>query len=410
MAKRISAVIIGLICLMSLQKSPAEAEVLYSDKHGVRVTYHIADTGVHTYCSLSPQKDLNYTNKKIKIWKVSLRITNGSGRKIKPGGAWIAYINVEPDRGSTLGYCFYNWVGDLHKTDGQSEQSKFMFSIASGVYAIWPGRTLSNSSYLYLYEDQKPALTGWRFSGYEFLREKKKTPRTQQSAKQAKTRFQDAKTRKRQTGKAAKRNWPTTRPRRGLAGSLILLIDISGSMKGAKLKSAKLAAVDTIRKAIKSNTEVAVIAFEGNCSNPIDGSTGFTRDETRLVSFVNGLSAKGKTPLATAIEATNRFMKRNKSATSSTQMVLLLADGEDDCGGLDEVLRKLKQNNLLYRHETVGLEASASAQKQLQSIAAQSGGNYHNATSQNLSKVFGDVVDSNAGDLMKMLDMLGKFK
>ena len=400
-AKRISAVIIGLICLMCLPKSPAEAEVLYSDKHGVRIVYEFEDTGKQTRCSLGPPKDLNYTDKKIKVWKVSLRITNGSGRKIKPTGAEIAHINVEPDRGSTLGYCHYDWVGDLHKTDGQSEQSKFMFGIASGIYSIWPGRTLSNSSYLYLYEDQKPALSGWHFGGYEFLREKKKTPGTQHSAKQVKTR-------KPQIAKAGKRSRSPTR--RGLAGSLILLMDISGSMKGAKLKSAKRAAVDTIRKAIKSKTEVAVIAFEGNCKDPIDGSTGFTRDENRLIAFVNGLSAKGKTPLATALEATNRFMKRNKSATSGTQMILLLADGEDDCGGLDEVLEKLKKNNLLYRHETVGLEASGSAQKQLRSIAAQSGGNYHNATSQNLSKVFGDAIDSNAGDLMKMLDMLGKFK
>ena len=56
-------------------------------------------------------------------------------------------------------------------------------------------------------------------------------------------------------------------------------------------------------------------------------------------------------------------------------------DGEDDCGGLDEVLRKLKKNNLLHRHETAGPETSPSAQKQLQSIATQSGGNYHKATS-----------------------------
>ncbi len=42
---------------------------------------------------------------------------------------------------------------------------------------------------------------------------------------------------------------------------------------------------------------------------------------------------------------------------------------------------------------------------QLQHITTQSGGNYHSATSQNLSKVF-----SNAMDLMKMLDLIGKFR
>ena len=176
-------------------------------------------------------------------------------------------------------------------------------------------------------------------------------------------------------------------------------------MSGSKLSSAKQAAISTIRKAIKSKTEIAILAFEGNCANPIDSSIGFTRNENQLVAFVNSLTAQGGTPLATALEATNRFMKQRKSAVSRTQMILLLADGDDACGNLDAVLAQLKQNNLLYRHETVGLEVSGSAQRQLRNIAEQSGGNYHNATSQNLSKVFSDALD-----LMKMLDMIGKFQ
>ena len=176
-------------------------------------------------------------------------------------------------------------------------------------------------------------------------------------------------------------------------------------MDGTKLRSAKSAAIETIRKAIGSNTEIAVLAFEGDCQQPIHASIGFTRNENELIAFVNGLSATGGTPLATALEATNRFMNQHKSATSRTQMILLLADGDDDCGNLDTVLQRLKHNNLLYRHETVGLEVSGAAQQQLQHIAAQSGGNYHHASSETLSKVFSDAVD-----LMKMLDMIGKFR
>ena len=146
--------------------------------------------------------------------------------------------------------------------------------------------------------------------------------------------------------------------RGGPSGSLLLLIDVSGSMNGTKLSSAKRAAVDTIRKAIKNKTEIAVLAFEGDCASPINNSIGFTRNESQLVAFVNGLDAQGGTPLATALEATNRFMQQHKSGASRTQMILLLADGDDDCGGLNQVLSRLKKNNLLYRHETVGLEVS----------------------------------------------------
>ena len=192
---------------------------------------------------------------------------------------------------------------------------------------------------------------------------------------------------------------------RGASSSLLLLIDVSGSMQGSKLSSAKKAAIDTIRKAIKSETEIAVLAFEGDCNQPIRDLIGFSRNERELIAFVNGLTAKGGTPLATALDVTNRFMQQNKSAGSKTQMILLLADGHDDCGSLESVLSNLKKNNLLYRHETVGLEVDDAAKRQLENIAIQSGGKYHSATNANLSKVF-----SNAVDLMRMLDMLGKFK
>ena len=74
-------------------------------------------------------------------------------------------------------------------------------------------------------------------------------------------------------------------------------------------------------------------------------------------------------------------------------------------GEVKRVCGEVPNLALLYRHETVGLEVSGSAQRQLQNIATQSGGKYHSATSQNLSKVFSDAMD-----LMKMLDMIGKFR
>lgn len=263
--------LIGLVALLwGLGNAAEDPEVLYEDEHGVQVVYTVTDTGHYTRC-ISPEGE-NYTDKRIKVWEVRLKITNGSGRRIKPDLQGIAWVSVDPHQGSALGYCYYDRVENLYRIDGHGDQSKFMFHIATLVYAIPAGRTLSNSTYLY--EDQKPQITKWHFGGYRFLDDKPKTP--QASARQA--------------------------------------------------------------------------------------------------------------------------------PAHQTHMILLLADGDDDCGGLDVVLQKLKQKNLLYRHETVGLEVSGAAQKQLQSIATQSGGNFHSATSHNLSQVFSDAVD-----LMRMLDMLGNF-
>ncbi len=344
---------VALLCI--ILEAPAVAKVLYSDRHGVRVEYTATDTGHSTSCSSSPANDANYTTKKIKVWKVSLKITNGSGRRIRPEGPEIAWMTVEPDHGSTLGYCSYERLPNLYKIDGRSDQMKLMFGIALGVRAIAPGRALSNSTYLYLYEDQKPSLSRWQFDGYTFLEDtKKQTKKSKQPAKRAPNAQKTAPSTTRSDNRPA-------RAVTGPSGSLLLLIDISGSMSGSKLSSAKRAAVDTIRKAIKNKTEIAVLAFEGDCTSPIHSSVGFTRNEAELVAFVNSLSAQGGTPLATALEVTNRFMQQHKSAASRTQMILLLADGNDDCGDLGTVLRTLKHNNLLYRHETVGLEVSDAA-------------------------------------------------
>lgn len=390
----------SLVFMLCAWGNPAEAEVLYGDEHGIRVEYAATDTGQSVSCSSNATDDPNYTTRKIRIWKASLKITNGSDRRIKPHDPEIALMNVDPSQGSSLDYCWYEKLPNFSRVDGQSDQHKLLFGIALAVPAIPPGRTLSNSTYLYLYEDVKPQLTHWTFGGYTFLEDRKSRTKPESPPQPdkgtASSRQSDAPTPDHQP--------PQSTDRSGPSGSLLLLIDVSGSMSGSKLSSAKQAAVDTIRKAIRNRTEIAVLAFEGDCGNPIHDSVGFSRNERELVAFVNGLTADGGTPLATALEATSRFMRQYTSAGSKTQMILLLADGDDDCGGLNTVLSKLKKNNLLYRHETVGLEVDDAARRQLQNIATQSGGNYHSATSENLSQVFSDAVD-----LMRMLDMLGKF-
>ena len=86
-------------------------------------------------------------------------------------------------------------------------------------------------------------------------------------------------------------------------------------------------------------------------------------------------------------------------------MLLLLTDGDDGGVGLDSVLCGLKGNNLPYQHETAGLEVDDAACRQFENTAAQSAGKCHSTTSANPSKVF-----SSAFDLMRMPEMLGKFR
>ena len=309
------------------------------------------------------------------VWQLDFSVHNGTGKRLDHliarfsiAAEWPPCTTWEGPSGS------YAEPVEWADTIGRIQRSGTPWVVA-------PGETLKTTRFILVFHEDRPRFRDWSVD-YTFAAPSKQPPPPATTSKQP----------PRSTG-----NTPS--------GSLILLIDVSGSMDGTKLRSAKSAAIETIRKAIGSKTEVAVMAFEGDCQQPIHASTGFTRNESELIAFVNGLSAEGGTPLATALEATNRFMQQHKSATSRAQMILLLADGDDDCGNLNTVLQDLKQNNLLYRHETVGLEVSGAARQQLRHIATQSGGNYHNASSKNLSKVFSDAVD-----LMKMLDMIGKFR
>ena len=378
------------------QGTGSPAGILYDDEHGIKVEYQITDTGQYTYCDDS--NDAAWTDEKIKVWKATVTLTNDSGQRIKPLGEGAATISVAEQGDATSDYCFYSAVPNFISV-GYPEQGGPAFGITVGkVYSVKPGRSLSGSKYLYLYESRKPVLTDWFFAGYEFLPDKNNGSVGVTQVGGQTDEHTGA------TGQSAGAETDGASPATGPSGSLVLLMDVSGSMEGVKLESAKQAAVSAIRKAIKNNTELAILTFEGDCGDPINASIGFTQDEDSLITFVEGLTALGGTPLATSLEVTNRFMAQHKSPGSQVQMILLLADGDDDCGGLNTVLQVLKQDNLLYRHETVGLEVSDAARRQLQTIAAQSGGNYHHATSDNLSKVFADAVE-----LMRMLDMLGNF-
>ncbi|PXY40377.1 hypothetical protein DMB65_12225 [Flavobacterium cheongpyeongense] len=189
--------------------------------------------------------------------------------------------------------------------------------------------------------------------------------------------------------------------------SLLILIDVSGSMSGDKLTQAKKAAQEAVEIALKNkNTEVAILAFEGKCSNPIHTANGFSTNLKNLTETIKRLTANGGTPLASALSRANSYMASNKSLASVTQMIILLADGNDDCGNLESVLASLAKKEIIFRHETIGLglDNNSTAQSQLKSIAQTTKGQYHNSSSsEELSVQFKNALEN-----MKMLEMMGK--
>jgi len=193
----------------------------------------------------------------------------------------------------------------------------------------------------------------------------------------------------------------------GTLGSVMLLIDTSGSMEGNKIASAKNAAINSAKRALDKKIEVAVFTFSGDCSNPIRSEMGFSNNFEKISAFINSLTAGGGTPLAPAIEQASSFLADNRSPSSQHQMTLLLADGNNDCGNIADTLDLLKQRGQIFRHETIGLEIEpySQASKELQDIASKTGGQYRAANDvQQLASVFNDAIDT-----ITMLEMLGGF-
>ncbi|VXD00312.1 conserved hypothetical protein [Pseudomonas sp. 9AZ] len=189
--------------------------------------------------------------------------------------------------------------------------------------------------------------------------------------------------------------------------SLLLLIDTSASMQGNRITEAKSAAKMVIDRTLQQGGEVAVLGFSGNCSNPIPQRHPFSRNAHSIGNFIESLTTNGGTPMSAAVEYANRYMALNRSDASNSEMILLLADGDDSCGIMSPVVKALKSDGILFRHQTVGLEigTDSAAVQQLEQLANDSGGDYQHAAN---AEELGASL-RRAAQAEDILEMLGRF-
>jgi uncharacterized protein YegL len=160
--------------------------------------------------------------------------------------------------------------------------------------------------------------------------------------------------------------------------SIILLIDVSGSMSGEKINAAKEGAQKIISMYSKYDTEYSVLTYSGSCSNPIKDQLNFTQDTSYIQNFLEELSTSNNTPLGEAYRFASWHMKL-QSKTNTQKLIFIIGDGGDDCKNLDEVLNELFQQDMLYQTISAGLEVDEKAKRDLQKIAIRSGGSYTDA-------------------------------
>ena len=111
--------------------------------------------------------------------------------------------------------------------------------------------------------------------------------------------------------------------------------------------------------------------------------------------------------MADALPFANRYLARNGSAGAADRMIMLLADGQNDCGDIGQAMAELQASGVIFRHETVGfgITPNSPAAQGLRQIATQTGGAYHHAgDASQLADVFMEFVDT-----LSVIDMLGMF-
>ncbi|MEE8434928.1 MAG: vWA domain-containing protein [bacterium] len=193
----------------------------------------------------------------------------------------------------------------------------------------------------------------------------------------------------------------------GAASSILLMIDTSRSMAGRRLSMAKRTAIEAIDRALRSNSEIAVLAFSGDCIRPISKWFGFSIDRERLVEFIASLTARGEASLGNALREAAPFLEKAKSPSSQSQTLLLFAHGHDNCVNIPVMTPELREKDPETRHKTIvlGIVPGRSETRRLKRIANIMGGQYLSARIQaKMTGVFHDAMDS-----MDMLDMLGQF-
>lgn len=166
--------------------------------------------------------------------------------------------------------------------------------------------------------------------------------------------------------------------------SVVLVLDVSGSMSGGALDGAKRAAADFIAS-LRPNDQAGLVTFNDSVAIRV----GLTGDRGALTGAIGGLQASGGTALYEAVQ-TGVYMAR--VAPSERKAVVVLTDGENTAQSqttADGSLAVGRQGHLPIF--TVGFGA-APDEGYLRTLASATQGQYRAATAGNVGAVYADIA------------------
>lgn len=169
------------------------------------------------------------------------------------------------------------------------------------------------------------------------------------------------------------------------AEKIVLVLDASGSMWGmigdkTKVEIARSTVADMIDSWNVDNA-IGLVAYghrrKGDCNDIETLIEPGPLDSAKFLATVNGLNAKGMTPLSAAVKHAAEILK----STEQKATVILVSDGEETCK-LDpcEVGKELERSGVDFTAHVIGFDVSDPTQQaQLRCLAENTGGRYFNA-------------------------------
>ncbi len=165
---------------------------------------------------------------------------------------------------------------------------------------------------------------------------------------------------------------------------IVLLLDVSGSMKGAPLEAAQKAATDFVA-IMPESVDVAVIAFGSSAALAAE----FSNEKDYLTENINGLTARGETALYDGLLAATDLLR---ASDESLKTIVMVSDGGDTVSTADLNTATAALKDVGASLYSIELQSPENDREALDTLAEAVGGSVFSADGSDLGEVFESIT------------------